>query len=148
MIVRRSTMDDYAWISKEVSDFVNTINTVEVQMPSTEVTLSAYTDLLCNHVSLVAEEKGELRGFMAGLYCAHPCNDKVMMLREWIWWVPERFRGGRAGYMLLKTFVDIGKATDGVSKVTVTLQNDTKVGYAIMSRLGFRLAESVFVTEV
>lgn len=96
-----------------------------------------------SHVLLVAEEDGELRGFIAGIYQRHFLNPNVSLLQEVAWWVPEKWRNTYTGWALLKTFSAL-KNTDMTS---VGLLQQSGVADRHMEKLGYKKFETAWVKD-
>lgn len=99
------------------------------------------TELITRHVVIVADDEGEVKGFIAGLYQPHFLNPNITMLQEIAWWVPEEHRKTGAGWALLKGFSAL-KNTDITS---VGLLKQSGVAARHMEKLGYKEFETAWV---
>ena len=98
---------------------------------------------LGKEVILVAEENGEIKGTIIGVYVKHPLNPSISVLSEIAWWVPEKYRKGRTGWVLLQAFASL-KRTD---ITTLSLLPSSTVASYHLNKLGFEAAEAAFVKD-
>lgn len=103
-------------------------------------------EVIAKHLVFVACRGEERLGFIAGVVHGHPFNPSIRTLSEQLWWVPEKHRGSRAGFVLLKAFVDWGEKN--VDWISFGIEAKSPVRDEALTRQGFRLQERIFLKEV
>ena len=147
MNIRRAEPGDFAWIASQLRDFARSLDTVHSYIPATEEALLEEVRAMAHrHVLLVAQASdGSLAGTIGGLLAPHPYNPAICVLQERFWWVPVSHRGSRAGYMLLREFLNHGALLANVT--TLSLEDNSPVSDNVLNRLGLRLLERIYVAE-
>src|SRR5690348_10146235 len=102
MKVRRANDNDFPWILTELRIFDNWSGFRRSLFPKASVAEQKLRELVDGgHPVLVAElPSGALCGFMIGIIHEHFFNPEIRCCSELFWWVPERYRGTRAGALL------------------------------------------------
>lgn len=107
MLIRRAIEEDLPFIVEEAQTYAKE---VWPDKPiTTEYALNFFKDIRENHVLLVAEDEGVLKGYVAGYYAPHPYNPGISILQLLMWRVPKEHRGSKAGWILMKAFLQIKK---------------------------------------
>ena len=88
MIVRPADGEDMPWMLNELQSFADSLGTVYPMFPDIDHARTTLDALIAHHVVFVAEQDGELRGFIAGLLAPHHFNPSIITLTELLWWVP------------------------------------------------------------
>lgn len=57
-------------------------------------------------VIFVAEEQGQIVGMLLAIKNTNIWDPKIYMLQELAYWVEPEYRGGTAGYKLIKSYID------------------------------------------
>ena len=149
IIVRKATNSDSKWILGQLSVFSKFFES-KYQLFSgeaNETDLATLSFMINDHLFLVAErEDGVLLGLVSGLYSPHLFNPNIKVLTETFWWVDEQHRGTRAGYLLLKEFIRIGR--EDCQWILMTLEKKSPVHDEALIKLGFKEKEKIFLMEV
>lgn len=146
VVVRRATFDDVNWIIPELKKFSNFFESKHQLFSDDEFVGDYIEDKIENHVVLVAEINNEPAGFMSAFKMPHPYNPSIRLLSESAWWVIEEYRGTRAGHMLFKEMVDIGKRE--CDWILMTIEDKSPVSDGYFLKQGFRFKEKSFLMEV
>jgi hypothetical protein len=145
--IRRGLPKDVDWLLSQLRSFAQFFGSKRSLFLSEEHSRKVMLDLIENHVLFVAEnESEESLGFIAGHVVSHPFNPEIRVLQETFWWVPEEYRGSRAGYLLLRHFVDWGKST--CDWLIMTLEHKSPVSSRVLERHGFKIQEHNYLLEV
>lgn len=103
------------------------------------------SNLIQNHLVIVAVKDGERAGFIAGMIGPHHFNPDIKHLTEIFWWVPPALRMTGVGAKLFLEFVAFGKAN--CDCITMTLEKDTGISDAALEKRGFKLTEKAYLLE-
>jgi hypothetical protein len=143
--VRRAKDTDVDWLLEQLRAFSDFFGAKRPLFADREYANIFISTLVSDHLVLVAEcgERG-LLGFIAGTVGEHPYN-KEPLLAEQFWWVPECHRGSRAGLLLLKEFVEWGKANRRL--IAFSLEAKSPVNDRCLTKLGFKLFEYSYLWE-
>ena len=95
---------------------------------------------------VIATKGTESVGVIGGLLVPHYLNTNTVMLAEIMWYVDPKHRAGRAGYLLLKKFSEIGK--EKASGTTLSLLGDSQVNDSTLARFGFKLTERNYLSGI
>jgi len=145
--IRPANDTDADWILGQLRSFSHMYGTKLSLFGDDETySRSLLKNIIDNHIFLVAEKSGNLIGLVCGLLMPHHFNPKIKVLSEQFWWVAEHAREGRAGYLLLKEFIRIGREI--VDWITFSLLEKSPVKRETLERLGFIYREQSFVMEV
>ncbi len=144
--VRTAVQEDVPWLLQQARAFDAAAGFKHGLMPADEEAISLLHALVGAHVVFVAEVNNCPAGFIAGWYGAHPFNQKVRTLTEVLWWVVPEHRGSRAGLMLLERFEQCGRHI--ADWTILTLEHDSKMREAHLTKRGFRQTERAFLLEV
>lgn len=145
MNVRPATIDDLDWVLEQAKEFSKFYGTKK-SLIDDSYARTGLAGVIENGVMLIAEGKEHRMGFIAGLIVDHPYNPKIRLLYEMLWWVSEPFRKTKAGYALLKRFIEIGK--EEADWVTLCSLNVSPIGDRILERFGFKMIERNYLLEV
>jgi hypothetical protein len=143
--IRIATTNDLDWALQQLQLFSAFYKTKNPLFGKDEYAKEFLLNLMTNHVFLVAEQDSLPIGLIAGLLTPHFFNPETKVLAELFWWVQEEHRGGRAGYLLFKEFVEIGKQK--ADWITVALEADSPVSDEAILKRGFTLKEKNFLME-
>ena len=145
--IRPATTDDLEWLTTQLKAFSLFYGTKNGLFSTDEYAHEGLKTFMEKHVLLIADKDfvGPI-GFIAGLVTPHIYNPTIRVLTEAFWWVPEEHRRSRAGYLLLKAFVDYGRVN--ADWILFTLEEDSPVNeFALIDR-GFKLKERSYLMEV
>jgi hypothetical protein len=139
MLIRRAKPDE----KKELMPWL--VEFIEIAMPMVKPDVvhleQMLTDHIHNHVVLVAEVEGKLKGVIIGSYVPHYLNPKMTVLQELAWWVPVEFRNEGIGKPLLLAFSSLRK-TDAT---VMSLRPETQGLHDKYLEQGFELYEYTYV---
>lgn len=102
-----------------------------------------YIDALMNHIlagagiALVAEKDKKVIGMLLAIKSPYIWDNDFYTMNELVFWVEPEYRGGTAGYRLLKQYVDICQIHKEEGKIlsfTISRRAGTKLDY---SKFGF-----------
>ena len=144
--VRKAGYSDVPWLLEQAQAFEKAAGYKHRLFPGAEKASLVFAGLITNHIVLIATTGAERLGFIAGAKSNHHFNPELRLLVELLWWVPEKYRGSRAGLMLMREFERIGRAE--ADQVVFSLEADSPVRLEHMTRRGFRLVERSFLLEV
>ena len=145
MKIKRAEHSDIPWISEELRVFSNSLNTKYSYFPPTEESLhQVLTSYVDDHVLLVAWDSGDRVGVIGGTSTLHPFNPNIRVLALQFWWVPERRRGSKIGYLLLRDFL---KAGEDFNIVTVGFMDKGLINPRTFDGMGFSFREIAYVME-
>ena len=96
---------------------------------------------------VIIEKDREPVGFLSwAIHCGGVyIGAKIMMVTHW--WVPREYRGGRAGYVLLRHGIKVAEETS-CTHLVITLAKTSEIGENTMRRLGFDLTNSVYTRRI
>lgn len=144
--IRLATHNDIPWLLGELSQFAQFYGTKRSLLGDESIAGARLTIMIDDHVFLVAEKEGVGPvGFIAGVYVPHMFNPDIKCLHESFWWVAEKHRGSRAGYMLFQAFKHWGELN--ADWVFFALEENSPVGDDFMIRNGFKSKERFFLLE-
>ncbi len=144
--VRSAVQEDVPWLLQQARAFDAAAGFKRGLMPTDEEAIPLLRALVAAHIVFIAEVNNCLAGFIAGWYGAHPFNRNVRTLTEVLWWVQPEYRGTRAGIMLLDRFEDCGRHI--ADWTILTLEHDSPLREAHLTKRGFRQTERAFLLEV
>jgi GNAT superfamily N-acetyltransferase len=78
------------------------------------------TDLIFNHIVVVAMDKGKVIGGIGGMLQENPFDPDEVHLVELFWWVGEEYRKGRVGLDLFKAFEEVASVLKATSIIMTT----------------------------
>ena len=146
MDVRRATADDSTWLLAQAREFEKFAGYRRSLVGTDEKAMAFLDALVREHVVLVAHTDEVRAGFIAGYLAPHPFNPEITVLSEVLWWVPEQHRHSRAAAALLSRFETLGRAQ--ADWIILTLEHDSPIRAAHMTKRGFREVERAFLLEV
>ena len=111
--------------------------------PKDEEAYFKIKDFIKNHLVLISENENEETGVIGGYKHIHPFNSKLNCLSLLFWWVDDKYRKGRSGYLLMKEFMKYE-----CDVVTLTLGEKCGVKSETMRKLGFNVEERSFARWV
>lgn len=98
---------------------------------------------------ILAEENNQIIGMCIGMIDGTIWDPKLLVLRELVYWVEPEYRGGTAGYKLLKRYSDEADNLldqNRIKMYTISkLANSPNLDYG---RFGFRKVEETWVAGV
>lgn len=144
--IREAQSDDIPWLIQELGKFSNFYQTKRPLLEDEQYASSVLTELMTKHFFRIAEKNDERLGFIGGMVLGHAFNPKIKTLTELCWWVEERFRGTRAGLMLINELVRWGK--ENCDWITVSLEANSPVNPDCLEKRGFNLRERNYLMEV
>lgn len=146
--IRHGSPEDVAWLLGQLRAFSAFYGTrLPLFGEDEEHAKTVVGTMIRDHLVLVAvSDDGERQGFISGYVIAHPYNPQIRMLSESFWWVDPKFRGTRAGLLLLANFTEWGKAN--VDWITCVLEDRSPVNGRSLERRGYRLNERCYLLEV
>jgi len=147
MRVRRAFPGDADWIIPELVKFARFADTKRSLIPSDPSVRDSIVDaLIRRHVFFVSEKDGVPTGFICGLVAPNVLNPEIAVCYETFWWVLEKWRGSRAGVVLLDAFTQWCR--ENVDWVWFSLQHNTPGGERALMRRGYAYQETKFLLEV
>jgi RimJ/RimL family protein N-acetyltransferase len=145
--IRWAKEEDIPWVETELLEFSEAIGTKYPLFPlDADFRRDTLVKLMNDHLFLIAEKAGTPVGLISGVMIPHLLNPAVTVLHELFWWVNPKYRGTRAGLMLLEDFVEWGK--QHCQWVYFSVHRTTEVSKRAMIRQGFREEQTVFLLEV
>lgn len=144
--IRSATPDDLDWLLSQLKEFSKFFGTKRPLYGDENFVRSGMTEMMTKHLVLVAEKDmlGPV-GFIAGIVTPHVYNPKIRLLVETFWWVTEEYRGGRAGLLLLDSFLDWGKKN--ADWITMSIESHGQISDRILLKRGFHLQERSYLLE-
>lgn len=146
IVVRHAENEDAEWILSELQKFSKFFGSKKELFHSPDHSIPVLKDWIKNHLVLIAEDGERKLGFISGLVHGHLYNPEIRVLTETFWWVPEEFRGTRAGAMLFSEFKSWGEKH--VDWIMMTLEAASPVNEKSLEKRGFKLIEKQFLMEV
>lgn len=145
--LRKPTLSDMEWICDELKIFSDQFGTKLSSMGDIAHVESLIQKASEEHVFIIAESSsmGPM-GFISGVFVPHLFNPGIKVLTLAIWWVCEQFRNSRAGSMLLKRFIEIGK--QNADWIIVGTGLSCPVKEQTILNLGFIPKEKSYLCEV
>ena len=147
VLIRTARLTDIDWLLGQLENFSKFYGTKRSLFGDLEYSRKFLEVMITEHVFLIADsdEFGPV-GLIAGTLEPHTYNPEILTLIESFWWVDEKHRGGKAGLMLLNAFTEWGKKN--VDWIWMTLETDSPVKDATLTRRGFKEQERSFLLEV
>lgn len=146
IIIRKATVNDLDWIVTEVVAFSEFYGSKKRLAVDGEYVRNGLINLVNNHLVLVAQSREVLAGFIVGMVTPHIFNPTIRTLCEMFWWVTIPFRNSRAGYLLLKEFINYGKTV--ADWITMCSVSNSPIKDGTLERYGFRMIERSYLLEV
>lgn len=151
--VRPAILEDMDWLLEQLKLFSSFYETKYPLFGEEDFVRNGLATMMTNHLVLVAEMfEPELLtgkkpvGFIAGLLVPHIFNPAINCLSETFWWVQPEFRNTRAGYLLIKEFVEYGKKN--VNWILCTIEENSPINPDALLFRGFKLKERNYLMEV
>jgi hypothetical protein len=145
--IRPAVPDDIPWLLEELQEFDKFFASRLSLFPDIEVAEDTLRKLIASpQPFFVAEDAGQLQGFIAGILSPHFFNPNIMVLTEIFWWVPVAFRGSRAGVALFQKFEDIGHRD--ADWIVMSLEIHSPISDESLIKRGFIPHEKSFLYEV
>lgn len=98
---------------------------------------------------IIAEENNQVAGMCLGMIDGTIWDPKLLVLRELVYWVEPEYRGGTAGYKLLKRYSDEADNLLDQNRIKLytisKLVNSPDLDYG---RFGFRKIEETWVAGI
>ena len=151
VLVRQGWEGDIEWMVAQMIEFSKFFGTRHPLFGDVEFVRMGLKNLIKNHFVRVAtgcNSEGiiDKMGFLIGFLTPHPYNPAIKLLSEQFFWVDEKYRGSRAGLMLLDSFVDFGKKN--AHWITMAMEKNSKMNDRALLRRGFRQHEVSYLKEV
>lgn len=146
MRIRKANSEDIDWLLSELKIFSKVYTTKLSPFGDEAYVRPGILHLIENHLFLIAELASQPVGLIAGYVSPHFFNPKIRTLSEIFWWVSVEHRNSRAGFMLLREFMEWGKKN--VDWITVALEKKSPVSADALLKRGFELQEHSFLMEV
>jgi RimJ/RimL family protein N-acetyltransferase len=144
---RAARLEDLDWLIEQLKAFAREFPSKLELFPGDEFARQGMTGYIREHLVLIAErEDGARLGFIAGVLAPHFFNPRLRTLAELFWWVPEEFRGTRAGLLLLNAFDAYGEKH--ADWVVMSLETGSPVRDKSLHRRGYVEHERSFLKEV
>ncbi len=146
---RIADISDFDWIYNECIDFSKTYPSKLSLTGNEEYAKFFIKNMLENkeaYVVIVSENDRKLTGFIAGMIAPHHFNPDIRVLSELFWWVPVKYRGTRAGALLLNQFMKFGE--ENCDWINFTLEETTPISDKALAKRGFKLTERAYLKEV
>lgn len=156
--IRRAKLEDLDWLIGQLRLFSAFYDSKKPLFGDEKYVREGLTTMIDKHLVLVAVHRadhldsrcgcteGHPVGFIAGFLIPHVFNPAITCLSETFWWVQEEHRRSRAGYMLLKEFIEFGKKN--VDWILCTIEEHSPINPSALMNRGFKLKEQNFVMEV
>ena len=151
--VRRAEVSDIDWLIGQLRDFDRFANFKKPLMGNDAYCRVALKEMLEQHVVFIAETPVgdracdiERIGLIAGWITPHPFNPELRVLTETFWWVIEKYRGTRAGLLLLNAFQKAG-AWHQADWILFTLEHHSPVSDKHLLRRGYVEKERSYLLE-
>ena len=145
-IIRRAEIKDIDAISEQLEQFSACYNTHFPPYKDKETSAEVLKNMIENHYFTVAEDGGELVGFIAGFVARHIYNPDIVTLAEAFWWTKEEHRRSGIGLRLLEEFENWGK--ENVDWILMTIEEETPLDDKVFLDRGFKLKEKSYIMEV
>lgn len=143
--IRAAKISDVEWVFAECKEF-SAAYPSKFSLAANEPHLIQFiTNLVLNHLVLIAEKDGVKAGFISGFVYPHHFNPHIKQLSEVLWWVPPKFRMTGVGAKLFLGFVDYGKKN--CDCVVMTIEKDTPLTDEALEKRGFKLTEKAYLLE-
>lgn len=143
--IRNANQSDLEWIFEECVAFSRAYEAKFSLAGNRDYGIKFISNVIDNHLMLIAVKDGERAGFIAGLVTRHHFNPNIKQLAELFWWVPEKFRGSAVGGKLFLEFVAFGK--QNCDCITMTVENHTPITDEALAKRGFKLTEKAYLME-
>lgn len=144
--VRKAEFGDIPWLIEQAHAFEEFAGYRRALLRDPLHARDVFTRLITDHLILIATDGAHQMGVIAGWRSPHPFNPTIRVLAEVFWWVPETYRNTRAGVVLLREFERVGRLdTDWV---IFSLEHNSPVREAHLTKRGFRMVERAFLLEV
>ncbi len=145
--IRPASSHDSDWLVRQLQDFSKFFNTKIPLYQDEAITREGLSRIMENHLLRIADKSGfGPIGFIAGLITPHIFRPSIRVLSEAFWWVEERHRHSRAGYLLFQSYIEFGKAN--ADWILFTLEDNSPISEDALINRGFRFKEKNFLMEV
>ena len=105
------------------------------------------TNLITNHVVLVATEDGKVVGGIGGMIQENTYDPDEVHLIELFWWVGEEYRKGRTGLELFKAFEEVATVLKATS-IVMTTTSLTPTLDKLYQRMGYDNYENSYMRRI
>ncbi len=146
--VRRATLNDMEWLVQELRKFAVFYNSKHSLFGHDQFVREGLAVMIDKHYVVIADKEGVGPvGFIAALMVPHIFNPLIRCLTEAFWWVQEEYRNtSRAGFLLLKAFMEFGK--QNADWILCTIEEVSPINPEALLKRGFKLKERNFLLEV
>ena len=145
IVIRRAESRDIDWLLRELKDFARFIDTRYSLYGDEKYSREGLQLLIDKHVFLVAEKDCTPVGFVAGYFTPHLFNPEINILCELFFYVIPRYRGCKAGSLLMEAYIDAGKKC--AQWITFSLNRFTRMNERSLLNRGFAHHESTYLLE-
>lgn len=145
-MIRNANDGDIEWLLGELKEFASEYPFKSFQFPTDAAAYHILMDYMQYGLLMVCERNGERSGFIAGIETPLLGNPSVSVLVERFWWVTKSARRTRAGYELLRSFMNHAKEL-GIGAV-ISVASNTNIRDNTMRKLGLHLMESHYLMEI
>ncbi len=150
--IRSATIEDLDWLIEQLKKFSSFYGTHFALFGDEEGSKRFVTNLITNHVVLLAEYDNEPLALMAGYLGPHIYNPQIKVLSEMFWWVREEARGtfrGAAACSRLKSAFEERAKTENCDWIILTLiENRSPLKETNIIKSGYHLHERSYLMEV
>ena len=143
--VRPGNSGDMPWILEQLKEFSVFFGT-KISLYDEPSAISGLTKLMDNGLVLIAEQGDQHLGFIVGAITPHLFNPNILVLTEFLWWVEPAYRKGRAGYLLLKEFIQWGEKN--ADWIVFTIEEKSPLNEETILKQGFERMERSYLKEV
>src|SRR3990172_250847 len=144
--VRSVQPEDVEWVLSEIKKFSDFYGTKHPPMGDVQHIRNLIEEFSKNHVFIVAENKTVgLMGFIAAMFSPHLFNPKIKCFSCVVLWIAEPYRNSRGASILLKKFIEIGKAKADWTILGVS--NKCPLKGSSLENLGLKQTEQMFLME-
>lgn len=105
------------------------------------------TDMILNHVVLVAADGGTIKGGIGGQVVDNHFDPDEKQLVELFWWVGEEWRKSKVGMELFNAFEDVGSILK-CNSVVMTTTSLTPTLDKLYERRGYECFERTYMRRV
>lgn len=144
--IRRATLDDASFIARQLQAFDKEAPFDNSFYPGTDTVLAMVPEYISKHYFMISY-RGDIRtGILGACYMPHPLVPSLRLLKEDFWYVDPKYRGTRAGYLLLRDFTRNVRETANIGLISIKVNSG--VSHRTMQRVGWKLEGYSFIMEV
>lgn len=152
MIIREATPDDCQAVARLGAEFVGKLKMPRVGTVDATKLEATFEMVQSNPhgVVLVAEDEGEVAGFLLGMALPLWFDSLDWSAAELAWWIDPKKRGGSTAARLVRAFEDWAKSR-GITRVLlsdVEFEDAAQPAGTLIERLGYTMIERAFSKSV